>query len=343
MTVGLSGEVEIFLDEMPGETRGVVMRGGRYAQLLIHRDDDLPSQRLGARSIGRVTEVNGALKGAFVDLGEGPPAFMALPRDDAATQGDAVEVVVVAEPREGKGAAVRRFGKGQGRPRLIESAPSISDWLRAIAPGVPVATGLAALDASEEAVEEALTDHFTFPAHGLDLAIQRTRALVAVDIDHAPTAGRDPARDRARANAEGLRQAARLIGLKSLGGLAVVDLVGDGRDGDAQLKAARAAFADRPQAVFGPVSRFGLLQLSLPWTRTPIEEVLAPGVRTRAAAVVRRLRRRILTDTASPGFIARCTPEEAAAAEPLAAALGPRARVLADPAVAPGRAHIEEV
>jgi Ribonuclease G/E len=201
--------------------------------------------------------------------------------------------------------------------------------------------GIAAIDASTEAEDVALSDQFRFP-RGLNLAVQRTRALVAVDIDHAPTPGRDAGRDRVRANTEGLIQAARLIRLKNWGGLVAVDLVGDGRDGEAQLKAARAAFAHEPQAAFGPVSRFGLLQLSLPWNRTPIEEVLTPIVRTRAQALVRTLRRRLLTDTAVPRCVVRCAPEEAALAAPLVARLGPRAAVLADPAVLAGQAYIEE-
>ena len=336
-----AGDLEAFLDETPGETRGVVARNGRYTHLLVAREDDVPQQRLGARSVGRVLEINSALRGAFVDLGAGPPAFLPIPRGATVTQGDRVEVVVTAEPRADKGAAVRRLGKGEGTPRLLESAPSVAEWLLKFAPDAPPVVGLAAIDACSDAEEEALANQFSF-AGGLDLAVQRTRALVAVDIDHAPTPGRDAGKDRARVNAEGLVQAARLVRLKSWGGLVAVDLAGDGRDGEARLKAARAAFAHEPQAAFGPVSRFGLLQLSLPWTRTPIEEVLKPTHRTRAQAIVRRLRRQLLADTAAPRCVVRCAPEEAAAAAPFVARLGPRAAVLADPALRPGQACMEE-
>jgi Ribonuclease G/E len=335
------GDLEVFLDETPGETRGVVARDGRYTHLLIVRDDDIPQQRLGARSVGRVVEINSTLRGAFVDLGAGPPAFLTISRGDTLTQGDRVEVVVTAEPRGDKGAAVRRLGRGEGNPRLLESAPTVAEWLRKLAPWMAPLEGVAAIDAAHEAEDEAFSDHFRFPA-GLDLAVQRTRALVAVDIDHAPTPGRDAGKDRARANVQGLAQAARLIRLKNWGGLIAIDLVGDGRDGEAQLKVARAAFAHEPQVAFGPISRFGLLQLSLPWTRAPIEEVLKPTVRTRAQALVRTLRRRLLTDTAAPRCVVRCAPEEAAVAAPLVARLGPRAAVLADPAVLAGQAYIEE-
>ena len=58
--------VEVFLDETPGETRGVVLRDGRFTHLLIQREDDPAETRLGARSIGRVVEINPGLRGAFV-------------------------------------------------------------------------------------------------------------------------------------------------------------------------------------------------------------------------------------------------------------------------------------
>ena len=343
----MSGPVEVFLDETPGETRGAILRNGRFTHLLIQRESDVAQAQLGARSIGRVVEVNPGLRGAFVDLGAGAPAFLPFNRNDRLTQGQRLEVVVSAEPRFGKGAVVRRLGSGEGAPRLIQKAPSVADQLRALAPGEESVVGIAAIDAVTEAEEEALARTHLFPAHGLDLSLERTRALIAIDIDHAPTPGRDPKQGRAAANREGLNQAARLIGLRRWGGLVVVDLVGDRRDAAAQSDAARAAFGHEPQAVFGPVSRFGLLELALPWRHTPLEDVLLdadgrPSLQTRALSLARRLRRHLLSDTASPRIVARCTPEEAAVLAPLAERLGPRAGVLPDAAVAAGRGHIEE-
>ena len=343
----MSGAVEVFLDETPGETRGAVMRDGRYTHLLIHRDDDAAQTRLGARSIGRVTEVNQGLRGAFVDIGADAAAFLPFPRNERLSQGERLEVVVTAEPRAGKGAVVRRLGPGEGTPRLLQAAPSVAEKLRELAPGEESIVGIAAIDAVIEAEEEALARSCVFGSHGIDLAIERTRALVAVDIDFASMPGRDPKQARAVANREGLRQAARLIGLRNWAGLVVIDLVGDGQDAEAQAKTARTAFAHEPQAVFGPVSRFGLLQVSLPWRRTPIEEVLLdasgrPSVQTRAQSLLRSLRRQLLSDTLSPRITARCALEEAAIVGPLAARLGPRAYVQADVAVPVGRGHIEE-
>ncbi|KIC56399.1 RNA-binding protein [Brevundimonas nasdae] len=343
----MSDAVEVFLDETPGETRGAIMRDGHYTHLLIHREDDAAQTRLGARSVGRVIEVNPGLRGAFVDIAAPTAAFLPFPKNDRITQGQRMEVVVTAEPRAGKGAVVRRLGVGEGTPRLIQPAPSIAEQLRDLAPGEESITGIAAIDAVIEAEEEALAQSISFTSHGIDLAVERTRALVAVDIDFTSTPGRDPKQARAVANREGLKQAARLIGLRNWGGLVVIDMVGDGQDAEAQSKVARAAFDHEPQAVFGPVSRFGLLQMSLPWRRTPIEDLLLdagrrPSVQTRAISVVRALRRQLLVDTLSPRITARCSPDEALIAHPLAARLGPRAVIQADAAIPPGRGRIEE-
>jgi len=343
--------LEVFLDETPGEIRGVIVRDGRPERLLIQREDDIAAHRLGARSVGRVEAVDSGLSGCFVDLGTGLSGYLPPGKGSSGRVGEALEVQVVAEPRGGKGPTLRRLGAGQGAPRLVAAGPDVRARLAVLAPGVEVQTGLAAIDASIEAEVEALADTVVLPELGLDLAVQRTRALIAVDIDHARLAGRDLAKSRDRANRAGMAQAARLIRLKGWGGLVVIDMVGSGRDGEAHLAAAKAAFGGDPetarQVAYGPVSRFGLVQLSLPWQVAPIEERLngadgRPSLQTRAIAIVRDLRRALLSDTATPRHTARCCPQEAALAAPLATRLGPRATVIADAAISPGRHRIEE-
>jgi len=168
--------------------------------------------------------------------------------------------------------------------------------------------------------------------------------MVTVDIDHV---GRAAAGGAKQANLLGLQQAARLIRLNRWGGLVAIDLVGAGQDGDALLKAAREGFGGDPEVVFGPLNRFGVLMVSLPWRRTPLEEILNgsrpwPTPESRAIAVVRRLRHAMLSNTSAARLFARCTPQEAEIAGPLVATLGPRAHLRADPAIAPGRCTIEE-
>lgn len=341
-------DVEVFLDETPGETRGVVVRDGRFEHLLIDRDDDAPERRLGARVAARVAEVRPDLKGAFVDLGGALPGFLPFRGAVRVGEGDRIEVEVSAEPRERKGPTLRLVGPAEGSPRLLRAGPALRETLAALAPGVEPVSGAAAIQAAMEAEEAAACPGALFADTGLDLMVERTRAVIAVDLDLSPTAGvAAGGKARERANRQGLVEAARLLRLKRWGGLVVVDLVGAGHDGAAVLSAARRAFGSDPAVSYGPVSRFGLLQLSLPWRRTPIEEVLnGPDGRRRpthrAQDVVRALQLALLTDTTAPRWRARCAPDEALLAGPLVGRLGPRAELRSDPAIAPGAFLIEE-
>lgn len=335
--------LEAFLDDTPGETRGIVARDGRYEHLIIQREVDLPAHRLGARSVGRVSQIDHGFGAAFVDIGvQGRAAFLPLVVGVKLREGDHVEVVTTTEPRTDKGAVVRLVGPAEGPPRLLAQGPDVRAELARLAPGVDIRTGVDAIRAGLEAEEEALGRGGVFPEAGLDLAVERTRALVAVDIDHSGAPGRDARQARHRANVEGMRQAARLIRLKNWGGLVAIDLIGTRLDAEAIVQVARAAFPGDPDTVFGPLNRFGVLQLSLPWRRAPIEERLR-GPTHAAIGVARALRLRLLEDTATPRVCAYCEPTEAALVTPLAARLGPRASVVADPTVRPGHADIREV
>lgn len=342
--------LELFLDETPGEVRGVVARGGRYERLLIQREDDVLEHRLGSRCVGRIVDVHPGLKGAFVDLGAPDPlGFLPFQGKDRLNVGHKVQVEVVAEPRESKGPMLRLIAAGEGEPRLLTPGPSVADQLTREAPGADIITGAAAIRAGLEAEEEALTVTHAFADTGLDLAVERTRALVAVDLDLSPAPGvafGPPA--RARANRQGLTEAARLIRLRRWGGLVAIDLVGAVHDGAAVTAAARRAFGEDPDIVYGPVNRFGVLQLSLPWRLTPLEEALngADGRRRPARwaqDLVRALNLRLLTDTAAPRIVVRAALDDAARAAPLVARLGPRAHLIADPALAAGTLRWEDL
>lgn len=337
--------VEVFLDDTPGEGRGVVARDGLFERLILQRETDPAAHRLGAVSVGRIARVEGAFRAAFVELGcDGPLGFLPLNKDRMFAEGEAVEVEVTAEPREAKGPALKILGAGQGAPRLVTPGPTVEEILATLAPGCAPITGADAVRAGLEAEEEALSDRHLFPAFALDLAVERTRALIAVDIDYAHLSGRDARRGRERANREGLQQAARLIALKGWGGLVAVDLVGTALDPKAVADLARAAFGSA--VTLGPVSRFGVLQLALPWRTRPIDDRLLDerGTRTLATLALdatRALRLALLSDTASPRIRIRGAPDVVEAAAQLIARLGPRAGLQADPGLPPGRTLIE--
>ena len=189
--------IEVFLDDAPGEVRGVVVREGRFERLLIQRESDVPQHRLGARSVARVAAIDDGLRGAFVELGAPEPfGFLPLRKGDRVATGQKVEVEVSAEPREQKGPTLRLTGAGEGEARLLRAGPTVAEVLARLAPGVQPRTGAAAIHAGLEAGEEALVPGALFANLGVRLAVERTRALVAVDIDHAAAPGRDGRRSR---------------------------------------------------------------------------------------------------------------------------------------------------
>ena len=341
-------ERRIYIDRGLGETRGVVTLDGRPERLLVRRDDDEPRLLLGARLIARVASLEPALGTAFLDLGGGAEAILPFRPDARPVRGQAIEVEIRGEPRRGKLAVARAVGTGEGAPRLIAPAPDLATELAALAPGAALVEGRAAREVADEAEAEALDPMHPLPGGG-EIAIEPTRALTAIDVDLSDRKGGDAKRITRQANLAALGMAARLLRLKGLGGIVVIDLVGRGHDGAALLAAARAAFApDNPGVAIGPVGRFGTMELSLPRRTQPLLERLcrADGGlsdRTLAQRLIRRLQAEGEAQ-AGARLTATCAPGVAQAAAPLAdllaAKLGARFVIKADATVARDRIDV---
>jgi Ribonuclease G/E len=334
-------ERRIYIDRGVGETRGVVTLDGRPERLLVRRDDDDQRLLLGARLAARVTSIEPALATAFLDLGGGAEAILPFRPDAKPVRGQVLEIEIRGEPRRGKLAVARAFGPAEGQPRLLATAPDVAAELMDLVRDAKLVEGRAARDVAEEAEAEALEVVHPLPGGG-ELAIEPTRALTAVDVDLSDRKGGDAKRVTRQANLVALGMAARLLRLKGLGGIVVIDLVGRGHDGASLMAAARSAFGpDNPGVSIGPVGRFGTMELSLPRRTRPLAEVLcrADGAlsdRTLAHQLIRRLEAEA---GSQPGarFQARCAPDVAKAAAPLATLLkdqiGARFTITADSAL----------
>ena len=329
-----------FLDVGVGETRGVVTLDGRPERLLIAREADLACQAQGAQLIGRVRKLERQLAIAFIDLGAGPEGALNLrPEMGRLSEGQAIRVEVRAEARGGKGATLRFLGEAEGAPRVEQPAPSIEAELTALTKSPPQ-TGAAARAFADAAETEALESTFQLPGGG-SIAVERTRALIAVDIDVGERAAGDSKRATRAANMAGLAAAARVLRLKGDGGLVVIDLAGRGHDGPALLTAARGAFGpDNPGVVIGPVSKFGTMELTIPRRRASLAERLLDAhgrltAQTLALRLVRAIEREAVGD---PGarLAASAAPAVAAAATPylkrLTDRFGARLEIVADAA-----------
>ncbi|MGA0604834.1 ribonuclease E/G [Phenylobacterium sp. VNQ135] len=336
----------LYLDRGIGETRGVVTLDDRPERFIIRRNGDDERLLLGARLAARVESVEPALNTAFLDLGDGAEAILPFKADARPIRGAIVEIELRSEPRRGKLAVARQIGPAEGTPRMLTPPPQVAEVLRAAARDAELVQGAEARRTADDAEAEALEIVHPLPGGGT-LAIEPTRALTAIDVDLGERKG-DAKRITRQANMEALRESARLLRLKGLGGLVVLDLVGRGHDGNALMTAARTAFGpDNPGVAIGPVGRFGTMEISLPRRACPVLEQLrrADGAlsdRTLAQRLVRRLQ---AEGEAQPGaqLNAICAPDVAKAAEPLIAELrermGARFSVSADPSHA--RDHLD--
>lgn len=333
-------ERRIFLDRGVGETRGVVTLGGRAERLILRRDDEDLRLALGARLIARVASVEPAIGAAFLDLGGRREALLPFKPDARPVRGAAIEVEIRSEAREGKLAMARQVGEGQGAPRLLQPPPEVADILANIVRDTDIIEGREARAMADEAEAEALEVIHRLPGGG-DIAIEPTRALTSIDVDLGERKGQDSKRAARQANLVAIAEGARLLRLKGLGGLVIVDLVGRGHDGAALLAAARLAFApDNPGVAIGPVGRFGTMEISIPRRTRPVSDHLqeAGGALTDRTLAQRLLRRLESEAQAQPGarIAALCAPAVAKAAEPfvpaLAARFGARFSLTGDPA-----------
>lgn len=337
----------IYLDCSPGEARGVVAVDGAPERLIVRRTGEDERLLLGARHAAVVASVEPVLATAFLDLGAGDQAILPFKPDAKPVRGAVVEIEIRSEPRRGKLAIARLVGPAEGPARQLAKAPGVSEILKSLAPEAEIVAGRTAREIADQAEHEALEIVHALPGGG-SLAIEPTRALTAIDVDLGERKGGDGKRITRAANLDGIALSARLLRLKSLGGIVVLDLVGRGHDGRALMAAARAAFApDNPGVAIEPINRFGALTLSLPRRTRPIAELLcredgALSDRSLAQRLVRRLEAEA---RAQPGarLSARCAPAVADAARPLAAKLAETlgARFTLDPDSARPRERFE--
>ena len=319
----------LYLDDCAGERRGVVTLDGRPERLMIVRDGDQPQQALGARLAARVRRIEHAAGLAFLDIGVEPDAVLNLtPETGRLTEGQALEVEIRTEARGDKGATAHFIGPGQAPVRLLAPGPGLEERLRGHDRTAEIQTGAIARTMADGAQEEALGTIFSLPGGG-SIAVETTRALVAVDVDVGTRGGSDAKRVARAANFAALGAAARILRLKGLGGLVVIDLVGRGHDAPALLSAARAAFgADNPGVALGAISRFGTLELTIPRRSAPVLDRLIDGAGaltalTLALNAARSLEREALADRGGR-FDLVASPEVAEAAAPLVAILAAR-------------------
>ncbi|WP_375210055.1 ribonuclease E/G [Hyphomonas jannaschiana] len=251
------------------ETREVALdeSGRPIAVRLTRLTEDRPVQ-IGRLMTGRLRTISLSQGGGFVELdGHAGDAFLRLQEGHGLTEGQSLEVRVVAETRE-----------GSKLPRVALAGKSkdfrfLDPWGTAAVERVEPGDETVAM-----AFDMVISETVNLPGGG-NITLERTRALVAVDVDTSGRSDTGRAANRAlKVNLDAAAELARQIRLRNLGGLIVMDCVSPlNREAGKQVR-------DRFNTVFRSISDqrvrallpsdLGLLQASVEWAETPIAERL---------------------------------------------------------------------
>jgi ribonuclease G len=296
--------------------------------------DGIRTRRAAARAPALLSEEAGVIARALREHLRGGIDEIAVDSDE-----------VLAEVRD----ALARLGDGTPAPRLVrhEGAEPLFDARRLTTQ-----------------IDRALKARVWLPAGG-HIAIHPTEALVAIDVNTGKYVGRgDLEETLLRTNLEAVREIARQVRLRDLGGLIVVDFI------DMQRAESREAVLqelseclrrDRARLRVLPMSEFGLVEITRQRSRPSLDRQLLRAcpacdgagrvlsLLTLQHEVTRQARR--LAARASGGtIVARLAPEAAGGLRErlagLARALGlppEKLRLEADPSLGPDDVQVVEV
>ncbi|RIJ16443.1 hypothetical protein D1227_07560 [Henriciella mobilis] len=268
----------IVLNEAPGEIRAAAFdEAGQAVRLFLQRwSGDGQPVRAGEIVSARLRQSDAKDGGAFFETASGERIFVRGDVPKGLSEGAETTLEIRAEARHGK-LARGAFSKQDPTPAF----DAFAAWLDEL-PGKPPKPETAAdaedLDAIEAAFDEALAPAVGLARGGL-IRLDRTAALIAIDIDSAGRNRKGSAAARALSiNKEAVETAARQVALRDWGGLLVIDclapLTAEARTQlrDAFLAAFQSVSARKVEAL-NP-SRFGLLEAKIAWGASPIEDRL---------------------------------------------------------------------
>lgn len=279
----------IVIDKAVGETRAAVFEGKTLVELYVRRWSEQGLPRAGDIFCGRITRIEQRMDAAFVDLGNGPDGFLKFTNAVGAprlAEGRYIHVLITRDAEVGKGPVLKFHAAADGERAGPVKARSLEDLLIDRFPGAKV--DYAAVSAVDEAVEVEIA----IPGGG-DIAIERTRALTAIDVDKGyALSGFDVSLGAATLIASQIR-------LRGLGGLFVIDFpnLRQVKQREKLYAAMQDAFAGDPNVVkIAPMSRFGTVELTRAKTVASLDETLMddrgePTVETTALLGLRRLER----------------------------------------------------
>ncbi|WP_371395974.1 ribonuclease E/G [Fretibacter rubidus] len=277
----------IVIEHAVGETRAAVYEGKSIAELYVRRWSEAGKPRAGDIVCGRITRIEPQMDAAFVDLGFGPDGFLKFTNAQGAprlSEGRYIQVLVTRDAEDDKGPVLKFDSVADGEKIGLIKAQSLEEFLLTRFPNAKV--DKAAVNAVDDALEIEVAI-----AGGGDIAIEQTRALVAIDVDkgYAPS-GFDVSLSACELIASQVR-------LRGLGGLFVIDFpnLRQVKQREKLFDAMLRAFDNDPNVVkIAPVSRFGTVEMTRAKTHASLADVMLdsrgePTVETRAVGALRRL------------------------------------------------------
>ncbi|NNE56667.1 MAG: hypothetical protein HKN36_01040 [Hellea sp.] len=280
------------IDRGVGETRVAVYVGKRLVEIYLRRWSDKFKPRLGDIFAGRISAIDPSIGGAFIDLGDGPHGLLKFTNAKGAprlTEGQMIKVEIIREAVAEKGPVVRYVDVSD----LSKPAPlvqiTIEDFLiRRYGPDIKIE------EAPVNHIEDAVETVIALPGGG-DIAIEPTRALIAIDVDKGNAqSGLDVAGAAVPVIAQHLR-------LRGLGGLIAIDFpnIRQPKQRDRLVDSMVNAFEHDPNPVkILPLSRFGVMEMTRAVKTQSLDALYADRTVSGALLALRRLEREA---TANPG------------------------------------------
>lgn len=200
------------------------------------------------------------------------PLFCDRRHSEGLLEGQTLKVQVISAARRDHAARVKPVSSDH---ELSDPTEAFEKWLARLN---LTDVRSASSDVIDQAFDEVTQVSVSLKGGGA-IHIERTRALTAIDVDVAGRISKGSAGAKALSlNKAAAEEAARQISLRGLGGAVVIDCVGPLNEGTREK--VRSAFVTTySNKGVGKVeslkpSRFGLMEIALPWSETPIEEIV---------------------------------------------------------------------
>lgn len=282
------------IEEAIGETRAAVYEGRRLVELHLTRETEAGLPQAGDIYVGRVTQLEPSLNGAFLKLGANLSGFVSFANNRGMpklVEGQLIEGVVAQAAGEGKACRVRFCQFITSGDVGVVKKTTLKERLSTRFEGISFD------EASVSVIDEATERKISLKGGGT-VTFDQTEALLAIDVDKAQGGS------ALEVCLTALDLIAAQLRLRGLGGLIVIDFpnLRQAKHRNQLLKAAERAFENDPAIVkLATLSRFGCLEMTRSKDYPSLDSLMntrfgEATAETRAIRALRQLEREALAN-----------------------------------------------